>query len=348
MMLAAGFFRQRLAQQGAMLVVASIVLTGCGKGANPAYEPKTGVVRFSVLSTSSAQGTGRYWHPVLADLATRTGLGVEPYYSNSDAKLVEAMRSKKTDAGWFSNESGLAAVRRGGGEVFARTIGVNGGDGYASALIVGAKSPLTLSKVLKCDRRLTLGLGELLSTSGTLAPTTYLFAPRDIDPKTCFRQVRVSSDAANLLAVANGRLDVATIDTASLAPGQGTGKPEASEVKVIWRSPPLPGDPIIWRKDLDPAIKEKLRQFFLTYGQGNNPEAARQRANLARANIGGFKPADDNHLLPVREMEAGRAWIEAKQNHDPAKLAAAEKSLDNIRAQREALEGRTREPAAAQ
>ena len=45
----------------------------------------------------------------------------------------------------------------------------------------------------------------------------------------------------------------------------------------IWRSPPLPESAILARKDLDPAIREKLRQFFLTYGTGTGPDADRQR-----------------------------------------------------------------------
>jgi phosphonate transport system substrate-binding protein len=117
---------------------------------------------------------------------------------------------------------------------------------------------------------------------------------------------------------------------------------------VIWESPTLPEDPIIWRKDLDPAVKEKVRQFFLTYGQGSTPQAAQQRANMAKINIGGYKPADDSHLLPVREMEATRIWLEAKEGGDAAKIAAARQALDAITAQRVALEARTRAPAAAQ
>jgi phosphonate transport system permease protein len=73
---------------------------------------------------------------------------------------------------------------------------------------------------------------------------------------------------------------------------------------VIWESPTLPEDPIVWRKDLDPVVKEKLRQFFLTYGRATRPEAAQQRKNLERLSMGGFKPADNTHLLVVREMEA--------------------------------------------
>lgn len=332
----------------AATVIAPLALGSCGKDVAQPSQANPEVIRFSVLSAGSSRTAGQYWRPILADLAAQTGLKVEPYYSDSYPPLVEAMRLKKTDAGWFSNESGLQVVRRGGGEVFARTFGANGGAGDTSVLIVNAKSSLTLDKALKCDRRLSLGLGDALSTSGAMAPVAYLFAPRNIDPKACFHQVRAATQAANLLAVANGQVDVATISSASLTLAAQAGRPEAGEVKVVWRSPPLPEDPIIWRKTLDPVVKEKLRQFFLTYGQGDNAQAARQRGNLARLNVAGFEPADDNHLLPVREMEAAEAWISAKQSHDTARIAAAQKGLDNIRAQREALEGRTRAPAAAQ
>jgi phosphonate transport system substrate-binding protein len=323
-------------------------LIGCVRGGGAAERARTGVVRFSILSTASTEAMSQYWRPILADMASETGLRIEPYYSNNYTLLVEAMRFGKTDAGWFSNESGLQAVRRGGGEVFARTFGTNGVDGYTSVLIVNAKSPLTLARVLKCNRKPTLGLGDVLSTSGTLAPMTYLFAPAGIDPKTCFKQVLSANHTTNLFAVANGRLDVATSNSITLKLNADAGRPEAREVRVIWRSPLLPEDPIIWRKDLDPAVKEKLRQFFLTYGQGDSPEAARQRAYLAKVNVGGFRAADDTHLLPVREMEATSAWLQAKRTGNPGRIAAAARVLDAIRAEREALEARTRAPAAAQ
>jgi phosphonate transport system substrate-binding protein len=319
---------------------------GCGRS-TPRGAPAE--IRFSVLSVESGQNVKAYWQPILADMARQTGLKVTPYFSNNYTLLIEALRFKKTDAGWFSNLSGLEAVRHGGGEVFARTFDPSGVDGYRSVLIVPAKSKLTLEKVLKCDRTLTLGMGDVLSTSGTLAPLTYLFGPRGIDPAKCFKQVRSGSNhQTNLFAVANGQLDVATNNSTSMMLNREKGRHEADAVRVIWTSPPLPEDPIIWRKDLDPAVKEKLRQFFLTYAQGDTPEAARQRGYLAKVNIGGFKPADDNHLLPVREMEATSKWLSAKESGDPAKIAAARQALDAITAQRVAFEARTSAPAGAQ
>jgi phosphonate transport system substrate-binding protein len=98
---------------------------------------------------------------------------------------------------------------------------------------------------------------------------------------------------------------------------------------------------MVWRKDLDPAIKEKLRQFFLTYAQGEGPEAERQRALLARISIGGFMPADDNHLLRVREMEATENLLQAQRGGDPKRIAEARRALETVKAEEAALQART-------
>ncbi len=333
-----------------LIIVGSVVLAlaGCGRGAEPGAPSNRGVIRVSILVPGSAKAMRRDWAPVLADMAARTGFKVEPDYAVSEAQQAEAMRRGQTDAGWFSNATGLQALRRGGGEVFARAVANVAGDGDRSLLIVNAKSHLTLQRALKCDRTLTISLGDARAVSATLAPTAYLFAPNGIVPQRCFREVRAAAPAASLVAVARRHVDLATEDSAWLQTAAEAGQPETHEIRVLWRSPPLPGDSIIWRRALDPAVKEKLRQFFLTYGQGESPAAQRQRANLARLGLAGFRPADNTYLLPIREMEAAEIWILAKEGGDKVRIAAAQKALDNIRAQREALEARTRAPAAAQ
>jgi phage FluMu protein gp41 len=47
-------------------------------------------------------------------------------------------------------------------------------------------------------------------------------------------------------------------------------------------------------------------------------------------------------------MEATKQWLEAKTTRDPARIAAAARALSSIKAERMALEARTRAPAAAQ
>jgi len=298
-------------------------------------------VNFSILATESSTSLQSFWAPIIADMEKQTGYKIKPFYGSNYTALIEAMRFKQTDLGWFSNQSGLEAVRRSGGEVFVRTFDPSGRDGYRSLIIVPAKSTLTLDQVLKCDKSLNFGIGDAKSTSGTLAPMTYLFAPRGIKPTECFKTVRSANHQANLFAVARGVLDVATNNSTAVNLQKDRDPSVNDAIRIIWSSPPLPEDPIVWRKDLDPQVKARLRKFFESYGQGTGPEAARQRALLSKVSIGGFKPADNSHLLPVREMEATEIYLVAKDEGDAAKIAAAQKVLAGIQAERKALAGRT-------
>ena len=324
-------------------------LAGCSPPPAPPADGSSGVLKFSIVAPESASSLETFWRPVIADMEKATGLKIEPFIGTNYTALVEAMRFKQTHFGWFTNLSGLEAIRRANGEVFARTFDPGGDDGYNSVIIVPAKSTLTLEDLLRCDKTLNFGIGDAKSTSGTLAPKTYLFSPKGIDIQTCFKTLKSANHNTNLVGVANGVLDAATGNTTSLrmqrerdAERVARGEPTlADKVRVVWTSPRLPEDPMVWRKDLDPAIKEKLRQFFLTYAQGEGPEAERQRALLARISIGGFMPADDNHLLRVREIEATENLLQAQRGGDPKRIAEARRALETVKAEEAALQART-------
>ena len=322
-----------------MAAAAALALSACSKPVEKGAAPAT--VNFSIVSTENSQSQMKEWAPFLADMGKATGLTVKPFFGSNYTAMIEALRFKQTDLGWFTNNSGLEAVRRSGGEVFARTSKPSGPDGYQSVIIVRKGGGLTLEKLLKCDKTIDFGMGDVKSTSGTLAPMTYLFAPRDIRPEACFRSVKSANHETNLFAVGAGQLGAATNNTASMARmaalNTDLGRKTLSSLQVIWTSPTIPEDPMVWRKDLDPAVKAKIANFIFSYGVGTGPEAERQRGILARIETGPFKHADNTHLLPVREMEATELLIEAKNKQDPAGIAKAQANLDQVHAEQKAL-----------
>ncbi len=317
-----------------------LALGACGKASEPPSATPA-VVNFSIMSTEGRQTQMNEWTPFLADMEKAIGIPVKPFFGTNYTALIEAMRFKQTDVGWFTNQSGLEAVRRANGEVFARTVKPNGPDGYNAVVIVKKGSGITLDKLLKCDKTLTFGMGDAKSTSGTLAPMTYLFAPRGVDPNSCFRTVRSTNHEANLFAVGEGLLDAATNNTASMERmamlNTDLAKKTLGNVEVIWTSPLIPEDPMIRRKDLNPALKAKIDAFIFSYGTGEGPEAERQRKVLERIQTKPFKRADDSHLLPVREMEAAGQLIQAKTKGDAAGVKAAQAELAKIAAEKKAL-----------
>lgn len=318
----------------------ALALAACGQK-QEAKPVAASAVNFSIMSTEGRQTQMDDWGPFLADMEKAIGMPVKPFFGTNYTSLIEAMRFKQTDVGWFTNQSGLEAVRRANGEVFARTVKPNGPDGYQAVIVVQKGSGITLDRLLKCDRTLDFGMGDAKSTSGTLAPMTYLFAPKGIDPNTCFKTVRSANHEANLFSVGSGLLDAATNNTASMDRmamlGTDMAKKTLADIEVIWTSPTIPEDPMIRRKDLDPALKAKIDAFIFSYGTGQGPEAERQRKVLERIQTRSFKRADNSHLLPVREMEASGQLIQARAKGDEAAIKAAETELAKIAQERKAV-----------
>ncbi|WP_374470783.1 phosphate/phosphite/phosphonate ABC transporter substrate-binding protein [Phenylobacterium sp.] len=307
-------------------------LAACGgePSTQPGATPKQ--LTFSILSAENQQSMGPLWQPLLDDMSKQIGVPVKPYFATNYTSLIEAMRFNQVQVGWFSALPALEATRRADAQVLGRVVDAGGEDSYRSVLIVRKGSGITLDKVLACDKSLTFGLGDAKSTSGTLAPMTYLFTPRNIEPAQCFKAVRSANHQANVFSVANGLVDVATNNTVGLLFAGRQNPQIAEKVEVIWRSPPIPESSIVARKDLDPAIKEKMRQFFLTYGTGAGPEADRQREVLKGLAYGGFRAADDSYLDPIREMEAAQALADARKGGDQAAIQKAQAEFDRIRA----------------
>ncbi len=326
-------------------MVAALGLSACGKQeAQPASGAKPGEIVFSILSAENQQSMAPLWQPLLDDMSAQIGVKVKPYFATNYTSLVEAMRFKQVQVGWFSASPALSAVNRADAEVVGRIVDAGGDATYKSILIVKKDSGITLDKVLKCDKTLNFGIGDAQSTSGTLAPMTYLFTPNNIEPQKCFKTVRSASHQANAFSVVNGVLDVATNNSVGLAFFKDEQPDKGGDLKVIWESPPLPESSIVVRKDLDPALKEKIRQFFLTYGTGQDAVGEKQRAVLKSLKYGGFRAADNSYLDPVREMEASEDLAAAKRSGDAAKIATAQAAYDKIKASVEAT--RAKEPAA--
>ena len=247
----------------------------------------------------------------------------------------------KVQVAWFGNKSAMEAVDRANGEIFAQSVDGEGNPGYWSLLLANVDSPLaSLDDVIKCDQSLNFGLGDPNSTSGYLVPMTFVFAKNAIDPKTCFKTVTNANHETNLMAVANKQVDVATNNTENLRRLQTTNPEAAAKVKIIWQSPLIPSDPIVWNKDLDQAAKDKLMTFFMSYGRLGTPEEVEKaRAVLAALQWAPFRPSSDAQLYPIRIMELTKAMfqLEADDSLTAEEKAAQLKELEDKKAENEVL-----------
>lgn len=287
-------------------------------------------IDFGIISTESQSNLRNVWDPFLADMKKQTGLDIRPFFASDYAGVIEGMRFGKVQVAWMGNKSAMEAVDRADAQVFVQTVAANGDPGYYSLILAPVASKLnSVDDLLTCDKSLNFGLGDPNSTSGYLVPMTFVFGERGIDPKSCFRNLTNANHETNAMAVANGQVDAAANNTENLAKIE-TNAPEAfKKIKVIWKSPLIPSDPIVWRKDVSAETKEKLKSFFLTYGtDGSKGDAAAEKKILAGLQWAPFRASTDDQLLPIRVMEVSKKINAVKADatlSDDARKAELEK-----------------------
>jgi phosphonate transport system substrate-binding protein len=277
-------------------------------------------INFGIISTESSQNLRSDWQPILDDMQKKTGLKVNAFFASDYAGIIEGMRFNKVHVAWFGNKSAMEAVDRASGEVFAQMVNADGTQGYYSHLIVNKDSPLkTLDDVLKNSKSLSFGNGDPNSTSGFLVPSYYVFAKNAIDPKTAFKVVRSANHETNAMAVANKQVDVATNNSENLEKMRERHADKFNDLRVVWTSPLIPLDPLVMRKDLPDAAKQKIKDFFYSYGKGGQQE----KDNLMKlSKLSAFKPSSNAQLTPIRQLEL---FKERNKLEADAAIPAAEK-----------------------
>lgn len=266
-------------------------------------------LNFGIISTESQQNLKPQWEPFLKDMEKKLGVKVNAFFAPDYAGIIQGMRFNKVDIAWYGNLSAMEAVDRANGQVFAQTVAADGSPGYWSVLIVNKDSPINnLQDMLAKRKELTFGNGDPNSTSGYLVPGYYVFAKNNAAPNEFKRSVNANHET-NALAVANKQVDVATNNTENLDRLKQTAPEKFKDVKVIWKSPLIPGDPIVWRKNLSEATKDKIYDFFMTYGK--TPEEAAVLKGLTWAP---FRPSSDLQLVPIRQLALFKQMQGVKDN----------------------------------
>lgn len=256
-------------------------------------------LNFGIISTESSQNLKENWNPFLKEMSEKTGMKIKAFFAPDYAGIIQGMRFDKVDVAWYGNKSAMEAVDRAGGEIFAQTVAADGSPGYWSILIANKDSPInSVQDMLAKAGELSFGNGDPNSTSGFLVPGYYVFAKNNVQANQIFKRTLNASHEVNALSVANKQVDVATFNTEGMDRLKQTQPQKAAQLKIIWKSPLIPADPIVWRKNLPEETKAKLRDFFANYGA--NPHEMKILAGLQ---WGKFRTSNDDQLLPIRQLE---------------------------------------------
>jgi phosphonate transport system substrate-binding protein len=260
-------------------------------------------INFGIISTDKSAAIKSLWDPFIDDMQKQTGLKVNAFFSTDYTGIIEAQRFNKVQVAWYGNKSAIEAVDRASGEVFAQFIDLHGTPGYYSYIIAHRDSPInSLDDMFAHGKELTFGAGDPQSTSGTLVPGYYVFTQRGKEAKDVFKVVRPASHGVNLLAVLNKQVDVATNNSEELDKLKLKDPAKREQVKILWTSPLIPRDPLVWRKDLPEATKKKIKDFIVGYGKDQREKDILK----GMQQIAGFRESTNAQLIPIRQLELAK------------------------------------------
>ena len=294
-------------------LLAAVALTLAGI----AHANEVREINFGIIATEKAGALKQMWEPFLEDMSKAIGMKVNGFYATDYAGIIEAQRFHKLQIAWYGNKSAIDAVDRAGGEVFAQFVDLDGTPGYYSYLITHKDSGITtLDQVLKNGKDYTFGIGDPQSTSGTLVPSYYVFTLNNLEPRTHFKVMRSSNHEGNFLAVLNRQVDIATSNSEMTQKIKEKTPEKMDQIRILWTSPLIPRDPLVWRKDLHPDVKKMVLDFVVGYGKD-----AREKEILKNMyRLAGFKASTDAQLIPIRQLELfkDRKKFEADANMSDA------------------------------
>lgn len=178
---------------------------------------------------------------------------------------------------------------------------VNGSTRYQSYVIVHNDSHIKAFPELKGK---SFAFTDPNSNTGKIYPT-YLLKTMGYAPENFFgRSVYSYSHNKSVEMVAKKVVDGAAVESMVYEYMRKTGSPYARQTKIIKRSPPYGIPPVVVTRDVDPRLKSKVKEAFLS--MRSSPKG---KAILDAMMIDGFVEVSDSNYDTIREMERAVAGI---------------------------------------
>ncbi|WP_374357180.1 phosphonate ABC transporter substrate-binding protein [Chitinimonas sp.] len=222
--------------------------------ANPAQAAAQ--LTIGLIPAEDSQAMIESSRPMLDGLQQQLGMPVKPFVASDYNGVIEALRAKKLDVAYLGPFSYVMATSVADVEAFSVAVTKKAGQStYKSVIITRKDSGINSLGELKGRNFAFVDPG---SASGHLFPKSGLtqagFAPDGLFGRVIFS----GSHDASILAVANKKVDAAAVADRILAQAVAKGVVKQDDFRIIWTSGPIPESPMVWRKDLDPALKDKL------------------------------------------------------------------------------------------
>jgi phosphonate transport system substrate-binding protein len=262
--------------------------------------PNGGTIRFGVEPYEDAALLAPAYQPLAEALGKSLNCNVELNITTNYTAEIEAMRSGKLDIAEFGPLAYVFAQKLANAELVATFSDADGNPAtYYASIVSWPGSGIT--DISQLEGR-TFAYSDPASTSGHLYPA-FALKSNGIDPDTGVRAVYAGSHTAAFEAILNHKVDAGEMNSDRIASATRAGTYAPEKFVTLWRSAPIPQDPITVRGNLPAAYKEKIKAALLAFDFTTLPQDVQDmfKSNVA---MGGthLVPDDDTYFDEIRSL----------------------------------------------
>lgn len=250
-------------------------------------------LRVAVSAMISPKETLVSYRELLDYIGKRVDRPIELVQRATYAEVNEMIRTGEVDMAFVCTWAYVDGRQRFGMELLGAPV-ANGEPVYYSYLIVPAASP---AQELEDLRGGTFAFTDPLSTTGRLVPVYWLWQ-LNTNPDEFFRKyIYTYSHDRAVLAVADGLVDGAAVDHLVYDAMVARDPSLAARMRVIRRSEPIGTPPAVAGAQLDPLLKELIRELLLTMHE--DPDGRRINQGLG---VDAWVPLEFEAYEPIQRM----------------------------------------------
>ena len=213
---------------------------------------------------------------------------IELFVSTDYSSMIEAASNSRLDLAYFGPLSYVLAKTKSQIEAFA-ALEKDGETTYKAVVIGNAESGIDSYEKIEGK---TMAYGDQASTSSHLIPKSMLIE-KGLKPEENYQEVFVGSHDAVAVAVANGKAQAGGLSKPIYTALIEKGTIDKNKVILIEESKPYPQYPWTMRSDLDPQLKQQIKQAFLEL---------QDETVLKSFKAEGFKSVEDKDYDVVRDL----------------------------------------------
>jgi phosphonate transport system substrate-binding protein len=287
-------------QRTAALFAAALTVLAAAPAAfaaNAADCPEGGVVRFGVEPYDTAARLVPIYEHIGKLISDKLGCDVKVFVTTNYNAEIEAMRNGKLEIGEFGPLGYVLAHQVAKAQAVA-AFGTKDGkpDTYWASIVTYPGSGI---KTLADIRGHSFAFSDPASTSGHLFPA-YALRKAGLDPDKDLRPIYAGSHTASFEALYNHKVDAGELNSEQEESAKQRGHYKEGDLVFLWKSDPIPNDPIAVRGDLPDSLKQRLTTVLQTLDLSSLSEA--DRKIMVGNNIIRLVPQNDAAYDNIRDL----------------------------------------------